>query len=73
MKISDLPKTDRLYGELVVRPNRQPVTVREWLASNPDLLQGIIGTLTDEQRLDLFRPWCSECGGPAPCQCWNDE
>lgn len=36
-------------------------------------LQAEIANLTDEQRLELFAPWCSYCGGPAPCQCWNDE
>jgi hypothetical protein len=37
-------------------------------------------TLTDEQRLELFRAiqkgFCTECGcetGEYGCQCWNDE
>lgn len=33
-----------------------------------------IAKLTDEQRMELFRDYCLECGTPDPrCQCWNDE
>lgn len=33
-----------------------------------------VRSLTAEQRKELFRHFCKECGGDDPgCYCWNDE
>lgn len=33
-----------------------------------------VSLLTDEERMDVFGPYCRFCGRNDPkCQCWNDE
>lgn len=36
-----------------------------------------LGTLTRQERyevlLDIRYAYCWHCGGPAKCNCWNDE
>jgi hypothetical protein len=33
-----------------------------------------LADLTDEERLEVFAAFCTECGCDDPdCQCWNDE
>lgn len=41
------------------------------LAASP---KALLDAMTDEQRMELFCDYCTECGSKDPrCQCWNDE
>lgn len=45
-------------------------------AAVAESIQEQLRSMTDEERLEVLRgygEWCQSCGGPAPCNCWNDE
>jgi hypothetical protein len=34
----------------------------------------ILSGMSDEERMDVFRNFCTHCGSDDPrCQCWSDE
>lgn len=37
----------------------------------------LLESMTDDERLEFMdaitEGYCMVCGGPAPCNCWNDE
>jgi hypothetical protein len=38
------------------------------------IIKGLLDSLTDTEREDLFSEYCKWCGCKDPrCQCWNDE
>lgn len=48
----------------------------EWrLAARPQAaIINSLMALTDEQRIEVFRFFCTTCGCDDPqCQCWNDD
>lgn len=54
-----------------------------WSRKGPDLtpkaqeVYDWFKSLDPQSRWTMFQvlhgKWCQYCGGPAPCQCWNDE
>jgi hypothetical protein len=55
----------------------QPLTWTELLDPNKSTLQSAmksLKSLTNEERMELWRDYCTHCGSDDPkCQCWNDE
>ena len=56
--------------ESVRKAAEEAIRIRE---RRLDEIEGILDSITDDERVSLFHRYCTHCGGPAGCQCWNDE
>lgn len=68
------------YEGLVSKRDAIAVRDREVATVRAESVREALSRLTSEERLALFRDYCSSCGDAQPddprarrCQCWNDD
>lgn len=67
-------------GGLVSKRDAIEARDREVSAARAESVRAALSRMTSEERLELFRDYCTSCGDAQPtdpqarrCQCWNDD